>query len=75
VGLLVVEPHQGFMELKYSIKELHDLEVQVLRSIGGLQAVGTLIGEQHHLSILKNLIEENRQLREELLRKNTTNES
>lgn len=57
------------MNLKYSIRDLQDIETQVLRSIKYLESNGTIIGDQHSLSIIKNLIEENRQLREELVRK------
>lgn len=59
------------MNLKYSIKDLKDIETQVLRSIKYLESNGTIIGEQHSLSIIKNLIDENRQLRDELIGKHS----
>ena len=59
------------MELYYSIKDLDDIYVRVLRSIGALEANGTFISGEHSLSIIKKLIEENQQLRDELIRKNT----
>jgi hypothetical protein len=57
------------MDLKYSNKELNEIETQVLRSIKYLESNGTIISNQHSLSIIKNLIEENRQLRDELIKR------
>lgn len=55
------------MELQYSNKDLDILEAQVNRSIKMLEDNGTIISGQHQLSIIKTLIEENRQLRDELI--------
>jgi hypothetical protein len=60
------------MDLHYSNKELDEIEAQVLRSIKVLEEAGTIISGQHQLSIIKNLIEENRILRDEVVRKNTS---
>jgi hypothetical protein len=54
------------MDLHYSNKDLDSIEIQVLRSIKVLEENGTIISGQHQLSIIKNLIEENRTLRNEL---------
>jgi hypothetical protein len=62
------------MDLTYSIQDLNQLQLQVLRSIKYLESNGTIIGEQHSLSIIRNLIEENKQLRDELVRKYWTEE-
>jgi len=62
------------MDLHYSIRELNDIEARVSRSIGALEANGTLIGTEHSLIVIKNLIEENKQLRDELVKRNS-NES
>jgi hypothetical protein len=55
------------MDLHYSNQELTQIETQVLRSIKVLEDNGTIISGQHQLSIIKNLIEENRTLKDELL--------
>jgi len=55
------------MDLHYSIKDLEDIEIRVLRSIGALQTNGTILGEEHSLTVIKKLIEENRALRDELI--------
>jgi len=55
------------MELHYSNQELNLIEARVLRSIRMLEENGTIIGEEHSLSIIKKLIEENRMLKDELL--------
>jgi hypothetical protein len=60
------------MELYFSIQELRDIELRVDRSIKTLSDFGTIIGEQHNLIVIKKLVEENKFLREELLRKNTS---
>jgi hypothetical protein len=54
------------MDLHYSNQELSQIETQILRSIKVLEEAGTIISGQHQLSIIKNLIEENRSLRNEL---------
>jgi len=59
------------MHLHYSIKELRQIEERVQRSIEALETNGTLISGEHSLSIIKKLIEESKQLRDELIRKNT----
>jgi hypothetical protein len=58
------------MDLHYSIKDLDIIEAQVNRSIKVLEELGTIISGQHQLSIIKNLIDENRQLRDELVKRN-----
>jgi hypothetical protein len=55
------------MDLHYSIKDLNLIEAQVKMSVETLKANGTIIGTQHYLSIIQNLIEENRALRDELI--------
>jgi hypothetical protein len=59
------------MDLHYSNQELNQIEAQILRSIKVLEEAGTIISGQHQLSILKNLIEENRSLKEEILKGGT----
>lgn len=62
------------MELHYSIRDLNEIETRVVRSIKALEDNGTLLGEEHNLNVIKKLVEENKQLREELLRKYSTDE-
>ena len=63
------------MDLHYSNKELDQIEIQINRSIKVLEDNGTIIGEMHNLSVIRKLIEENRILRAELIRKYLDNES
>jgi hypothetical protein len=55
------------MDLHYSNKDLDQLSLQVERSINALEKTGTIIGEEHSLSVIKKLIEENKALRAELI--------
>lgn len=57
------------MDLHYSIKDLNQFQIQVKRSIEFLKTNGTFISDQHYLIIIQKLIEENKNLREEVLRK------
>lgn len=57
------------MDLHYSIKDLNEIELRVNRSLKILSDNGTIIGEEHSLSVIKKLIEENRVLREELIKR------
>lgn len=59
------------MDLHYSISDLKFIEDRVNRSIKCLEDNGTIIGTEHSLSVIKKLVEENRSLREEVLKKNT----
>jgi hypothetical protein len=57
------------MDLHYSIRDLDVLEERVNRSIKSLRDLGTLIGEEHNLTVIKKLLEENRTLRDELIKR------
>lgn len=57
------------MNLHYSNKDLDVIEAQIDRSIKVLEDLGTIISGQHQLSIIKNLIDENRQLKDELIKR------
>ncbi len=62
------------MELYYSGRDLDIIKVKVEHSIKALTDNGTIIGEEHNLIVIKKLIEENKQLRDELV-KRVSNES
>lgn len=57
------------MKLYFSIKELDDMDKQVTLSMRALVECGCIIQDQHYLTILRKLIEENKSLREELIKK------
>lgn len=63
------------MDLHYSMKDLDNLKAQAERSKKALEENGTILSGEHQLLIILKLIEESRQLREELVSRYSTDES